>query len=123
MASNTKIKKSANKDFAKVRSPKPLIFAPNFAIAPSSKQLADILRKQNRKIVTLPSRNASKFKMIHILSEKQLEAIDYYFRKTSEAYDDWDWNGEDVTLWLNNRVIERYNYECLIEIINNFKSL
>ncbi len=61
--------------------------------------------------------------MIHILSEKQLEAIDYYFRKTSEAYDDWDWNGEDVTLWLNNRVIERYNYECLIEIINNFKSL
>jgi hypothetical protein len=44
------------------------------------------------------------------LNERQLEAIDRYFRKTCEPYDDWEWDGEEVHIFLKQRIIERYDY-------------
>ncbi len=61
--------------------------------------------------------------MINNLSEKQLEAIDYYLRKTCEPYDDWDWDGNEVSVWLDDFPIERYNFDHLKEMIENFENL
>lgn len=61
--------------------------------------------------------------MIYALSEKQFNTIDYYFRKTSEPYDDWDWDGKELTIWYDGQVIERYSYQDLSKIIKNFKNL
>lgn len=57
------------------------------------------------------------------LNERQLEAIDRYFRKTCEPYDDWEWDGEEVHIFLKQRIIERYDYKCLVAIIEDFENL
>lgn len=57
------------------------------------------------------------------LSNEQLVAIGYYFRKTTEPYDDWDWGDKDVAIWLKGRIIERYDYPCLVAMIKDFENL
>jgi hypothetical protein len=59
--------------------------------------------------------------MINICTEKQLEDIDFYFRKTTEPYDNWDFDGEYLILLLDNQVIEKYNWQDLSEMITNLE--
>lgn len=50
--------------------------------------------------------------------QEQLDLIDSYLRKTTEPYDDWDWDGESLIVLLDGQVIEEYSYDELKEFID-----
>ncbi len=43
-----------------------------------------------------------------------------YFNTTCEQYDDLEFDGEELTVWFENEVIERYSAKDLKEIIEGF---
>jgi hypothetical protein len=49
--------------------------------------------------------------------QKQLDLIDRFLHSTTEPYDDWFWDGEELQIIDNNVTIERYNKNDLKEII------
>ncbi|MFH1050125.1 MAG: hypothetical protein V1779_04235 [bacterium] len=51
---------------------------------------------------------------------KQLNLISRFFHTTTETYDDWFWEGDDLEVILNDEVIERYRNNILKEIIPGF---
>ncbi|MDA8014698.1 MAG: hypothetical protein MPK09_03670 [Gammaproteobacteria bacterium] len=55
--------------------------------------------------------------------QRQIDAIFRFFKTTTEPYDDLDWNGVDLLVFLNDRVIEKYAYADLAEIIPGFSGL
>ncbi len=57
------------------------------------------------------------------IRQAQLDAIDRYLHYITESFDDWDWDGEELLIFLENEIIERYSFECLIEMIPNFENL
>jgi hypothetical protein len=58
--------------------------------------------------------------------EKQqiiLDAIQFWLADTTEPYDDWDWDGEFLTIFVSDKEIEKYSFEDLQSVIpslNNF---
>jgi hypothetical protein len=56
--------------------------------------------------------------------EDQLELefclIDGWLKDTTEPFDDWDWDGHELTLFLHNEPIEKYTRETLAEAIPGF---
>lgn len=52
--------------------------------------------------------------------QRQYDLIWFYFRTTTEPYDELDWDGEVLLVLLNNKIIEKYSYEDLKEIIEGF---
>ncbi len=55
-----------------------------------------------------------------LLLEKKLNLIQTWLKTTSEPLDDWDWDGEILTIWLNNKLIEKYTNKDLKEVIRDF---
>ena len=55
-------------------------------------------------------------KMSKTLS-KELSKIESWLSKTTEEFDDWDWDGETLTLFLNSEVIEKYDKDEVYENI------
>lgn len=49
--------------------------------------------------------------------QRQSEIIEAWLADTTEEFDDWDWDGEELLIFLNGDVIERYPYEDLLQII------
>ena len=39
-----------------------------------------------------------------------------FFKNTTEFYDDLDWDGKILNVWLNDEIIETYTKKDLIEI-------
>ena len=48
---------------------------------------------------------------------KELSKIESWLSKTTEEFDDWDWDGETLTLFLNSEVIEKYDKDEVYENI------
>lgn len=55
-----------------------------------------------------------------MLIQIQSDLISRFLHLTTEPFDDWDWDGEELIIILNNVVIERYTYNDLKEIIADF---
>lgn len=54
----------------------------------------------------------------YILDEQsQLDLIQFWLSRTTELFDDWDFNGKELSLIKNNRVIEFYDEETVINIL------
>ena len=45
----------------------------------------------------------------------ELDAIRSWLKGTTEAYDDWDWDGSELVLFEDDEPIERYSKEDLEE--------
>ncbi len=43
-----------------------------------------------------------------------------WLKDTTEPFDDWDWDGHELTLFLNGQAIEKYTRETLAEVIQGF---
>lgn len=41
--------------------------------------------------------------------QKKLDVIQYWLGDTTEPFDDWDYNSEELVIFLNQKVVERYN--------------
>lgn len=52
--------------------------------------------------------------------QTQGNLIDRYLHYTTEPFDDWYWDGEELTIMLENNVIEKYTYKDIKEIIEDF---
>ncbi len=57
------------------------------------------------------------------VTENQINAIERYLHFTTEPLNDWDWNGEELLIFLNNKIIEKYIYDNLCEMIPDFEKL
>ena len=53
--------------------------------------------------------------------QNQSDLISRFLHYTTEPFDDWDWDGEELIIILGNEVIERYNYHDLKEVIKGFQ--
>ncbi|MGI9558958.1 MAG: hypothetical protein ACR2NQ_04770 [Thermodesulfobacteriota bacterium] len=51
------------------------------------------------------------------MTEKQWNLIYRYFKTTCEPYDDLEFDGTDLKVWLDGEVVEHYPEKCLKEII------
>lgn len=52
--------------------------------------------------------------------QKQYDLIYSFFKTTTEPYDELDWDGNELLVLLDNKVIEKYTYEELKEWIEDF---
>jgi hypothetical protein len=50
--------------------------------------------------------------------QKDYDLIYSFFKTTTEPFDDLEWDGKTLNVWLNEKIIERYTYKDLIELIN-----
>lgn len=57
------------------------------------------------------------------VSQQQLNEIDRYLSKTSEPFDDWEWDGEILIIFKDCKPIEFYSFLDLCQMIPNFKQL
>lgn len=58
--------------------------------------------------------------------EKQqiiLDAIQLWLADTTEPYDDWDWDGEFLTIFVDDEEMEKYSLEDLQSIIPSLQNL
>lgn len=49
----------------------------------------------------------------------QCDLIYSFFKTTTEPFDDLKWDGKILNVWLNEKIIERYNYKDLKELISH----
>lgn len=47
----------------------------------------------------------------------QYDKIYSYFRTTTESFDLLEWDGEILNVWINEIILEKYNYEDLKVLI------
>ena len=52
--------------------------------------------------------------------QRQYDLIYSFFKTTTEPYDDLDWDGENLVVYFENIEIERYSYDDLKELIDDF---
>ena len=52
--------------------------------------------------------------------QKQDDLIHSYFKTTTEPFDELDWDGDTLLVLSNGKIIEKYSYEELKEIIEEF---
>ncbi len=68
--------------------------------------------------------SGSLFFPFNMTPENQLDIevglIHGWLKDTTEPFDDWDWNGRELTLFLDNDPIEKYTRETLAEAIPGF---
>ena len=50
----------------------------------------------------------------------EIDLIEDWLHASSEPFDDWDWDGEELTLFLHGAPIEKYPREILAEVIQGF---
>ncbi|GEM_PF-872623 len=54
--------------------------------------------------------------------QRQLDLIQMWLASTTEPYDDWDWDGANLTVFIQDDVVERYSYDDLKGVIKNFEN-
>ncbi len=52
--------------------------------------------------------------------ETELHLIERWLHGSSEPFDDWDWDGRELTLFLHNEAIEKYTRATLAGVIPGF---
>ena len=53
--------------------------------------------------------------------EYQYDMIRSFFKTTCEPFDDLEWDGKTLIIYLDDIAIEQYSYEDLKELIDNFE--
>ena len=51
--------------------------------------------------------------------QHQYDLIYSFFKTTTESFDNLEWDGEILNVWLNEKIIERYKYKDLKELIRH----
>lgn len=51
---------------------------------------------------------------------QQTHLIERWLHKTTESFDDWDWDGSELVIFLDDEAIERYSNKDLKKLIENF---
>ncbi len=51
---------------------------------------------------------------------RELHLIEHWLRDTCEAFDDWSWDGMELTIFLGGKPIEKYTRQTLAEAIPGF---
>lgn len=49
--------------------------------------------------------------------QRQYDIIYNYFKNTTEDFDELDWDGDELLIINNEKVIEKYYYTDLLELI------
>jgi len=49
--------------------------------------------------------------------QNKLDKIQFWLSRTTEFFDDWDFNGKELSIIKNNEVIEFYDKESVIKIL------
>jgi len=52
--------------------------------------------------------------------QKQLDLITRFLHFTTEPFDEWDWDGIELLIFLKRKIIERYSFEDLKNIFKDF---
>lgn len=56
-----------------------------------------------------------------ILKEQEkLDKLKFWLSKTTEEFDDWDYDGEELIIFLRDEAIEKYKESDLKEFIEGF---
>ncbi len=50
-------------------------------------------------------------------NQELLDKISFWFARTTECFDDWDWDGNELLIFLNGKIIERYSYRDIMELL------
>lgn len=50
--------------------------------------------------------------------QHQYDLICSFLKTTTEPFDDLEWDGKILNVWLNGKIIERYSYKDLKELIS-----
>ena len=53
--------------------------------------------------------------------QRELDIIQSWLSDTTEPFDDWDFNGEELLILLKGNIIERYTKEEMVNFIKGFK--
>lgn len=53
--------------------------------------------------------------------QEQLDLIERFLHYTTEPFDDWEWNGKELSIWLSDEPIERYSFTDVKDFIKGFK--
>ncbi|MEK7448928.1 MAG: hypothetical protein AAB019_05520 [Planctomycetota bacterium] len=56
-----------------------------------------------------------------MITQLQLDLITRFLHYTTEPFDDWNWDGKMLVIWLNDEPIERYLLSDVREFIKGFK--
>jgi hypothetical protein len=51
--------------------------------------------------------------------QEQYDKIYSYFKTTTEPFDSLEWDGKTLEVVFNNRVVEVYDKETILSLINN----
>lgn len=53
--------------------------------------------------------------------QRELDIIQSWLSDTTEPFDEWDFNGEELLILLNGNIIERYTKKEMANFIKGFK--
>lgn len=53
--------------------------------------------------------------------QEQSDLIDRFLHLTSEPFDDWLWDGKELSIILKEETIEKYYFDDLKPLIHEFK--
>lgn len=57
-------------------------------------------------------------KKIDVL-QHQIHKISHWIDRTTEPFEDWDWDGNELTIYFNNECVEKYTLDDLREVIDD----
>jgi len=46
-----------------------------------------------------------------------LDKISFWLARTTEYFDEWNWDGNELLIYLKGKIIERYSYRDLMEFL------
>ena len=55
-----------------------------------------------------------------IILQNRLDKIQFFLSRTTEHFDDWEYDGDELKLFFCNILIEKYTNLDLSEVINPF---
>lgn len=50
-------------------------------------------------------------------NQELLDKISFWFARTTECFDEWDWDGIELLIYLQGKIIERYSYRDIMEFL------
>jgi len=52
--------------------------------------------------------------------QNELDKIQFWLSRTTEPFDDWEWDGNTLVVWLNGKPIERYSQNDVAQLTEGF---
>jgi hypothetical protein len=57
------------------------------------------------------------YKINKMNPQRRLDLIQFWLSKTTEEFDEWDYNGEELIIFLSEEAIERYDNKTIDELL------